>query len=46
MGEERKVSRVLVGKPEETTWKKTNKLMGGWLSYGDWLGECRVDPVG
>jgi hypothetical protein len=33
---------------KETTWK-TKAYMGGWDhngSYGDRLGECRLDPVG
>jgi hypothetical protein len=47
MEEERKVYRVLVGKPEgrrplgrpRCRWDQNG-------SYGDQLGECRVDPVG
>jgi hypothetical protein len=45
-GEERKVYRILVGETE-TTWK-TKAWMGEWAqkeSWGDWLGEFRVDSV-
>jgi hypothetical protein len=47
MGEERKVYKVLMGKPEgkrplgspRHRWDQNG-------SYGDWLGECKVDPFG
>jgi hypothetical protein len=46
MGEERKIYRVLVRKPEGK--KPLGRPRRRWdqNESGYWLGECRVDPVG
>jgi hypothetical protein len=47
MVEERNVYKVLVGKPEGK--RPFGRRRPGWVQNGsqrDWLGDCRVDPVG
>jgi hypothetical protein len=47
MGEETKLYKVLVGKPEgKRLFGRPRRRWDQNGSYGDWLGECRVDPVG
>jgi hypothetical protein len=49
IGEEKKVYRVWWESPKERDHSEDQSDMGGWDqngSYGDWLGECGVDPVG
>jgi hypothetical protein len=47
MGEERNVYKVLVEKPEgKRPLERPRHRWDQNGSYGDWLGECRLAPVG
>jgi hypothetical protein len=48
MGEEKKMYRILAGKPEGKTLlaRPRCRLVDGIRSLGHWLGVCKVDPVG